>query len=89
MRGRRAEVFEANLLPGHIHDSHVVYETQRFIFCAVCGTCGRYLKRTQLHAVCPRKPRNWWAKMTADGLMQGQEPGGVMTNTPAVPYLAN
>ena len=89
VRGRRAQVFEADLQPGHIHDSHVVYETQRYIFCAVCGTYGRYLKRTQLHAVCPRKPRNRWARMQADGLMQGQEPGGTTSSTPAVPYLAD
>ena len=89
VRGVRAQVFEADLQPGHIHGSHVVYETQRYIFCAICGTYGRYLKRTQLHAVCPRQPRTRWARMTAEDLMRGQEPGGVMTNTPAVPYLAD
>ena len=86
VRGGRGQVFDADMPPGHIHGSHVVYETQRYVFCAICGTYGRYLKRTQLHAVCPRQPRTRWARMAAEDLMRGQEPGGVMTNTPAVPY---
>ena len=89
IRGGRVAAQEADLLPGQIHGSRVVYETQRYIFCAICGTYGRYLKRTRLHAVCPRKSRTRWAQIAIDDLMQGDEPGGVKTNTPAVPYLAD
>ena len=78
VRGHRAQVFEADLPPGNIHGSHVVHETQRFIFCAVCGTYGRYLKRTQLHLVCPR---NRWAQYAVEDLMRGLEPGGINTNS--------
>ena len=35
--------------PGHIHSSHVVFETQRYLFCAICGTCGQYVKRAPAH----------------------------------------
>ena len=64
-------------------------ETQRYVFCAVCGTYGQYIKRTRLHTVCPRQPRTRWAKLAIEDLRQGMELGGRRTHTPAVPYFAD
>ena len=89
VRGSRGNFSEEVCAPGQIHSSHVVYETQRYVFCAVCGTYGQYIKRARLHTVCPRQPRTRWAKLAIDDLRQGIEPAGRRTHTPAVPYFAD
>ena len=87
--GSRGASVEEDCRPGQIHSSHVAYETQRYLFGAVCGTYGQYIKRTRLHTVCPRQPRNRWAKLAIEDLQQGIEPGGRRTHAPAVPDLAD
>ena len=88
----RAGAEDAPLLPGCVHSSHLVFETKHYVFCALCGTYGRQLRRSQLHTVCPRRPRNRFASIARDRLMVGDEPVGrswARVSPPAVPYSAD
>ena len=78
--------------PGRIHSTHQVIETKNYVFCAICGTYGKQLRRSQLRAVCPRRPRNRYAGIARDKLMLGEEPFGrtwMKTSDSAVHYFAD
>ena len=47
--------------PCAFHPSHVLMHAAQYVFCALCGTYGRQVRRTKLHLACPRALRNRWA----------------------------
>ena len=61
--------------PGTFHATHQLYQTKSCIFCALCGTHGKHIKKTRLHLPCPRAPRNRWARIAINELMEGVEYG--------------
>ena len=73
-------------LPGHLHNSHTLFHTQHYVFCALCGSYGKQIRRTTLHLGCPRAPCNRWAGIAIQRLMDGIEPYNVRTRCSAVPY---
>ena len=67
-------------------------ETLNYIFCSICGTYAKQLRRSQLHSTCPRKPRNRFAGLAIKKLMTGLEPVGrswERTSEPAKQYVAD
>ena len=88
LRGARERV----LSPGKIHSTHQVMETQSYVFCCICGSYGKQLRRSQLHVECPRQPRNRYAAIARNKLMLGEEPFGrawKKVSDPAKLYLAD
>ena len=74
---------------GAFHPTHVLMQTAQYVFCALCGTYGKQLRRTKLHVECPRAPRNRWALIRINELMSGIEPDGHDMGQSAAPYVAD
>ena len=57
-------------------DSHTLYRTERYLFCATCGffARARQLRKSGLIAVCKGKPQSNDARKRRDRLMVGKEP---------------
>ena len=63
-------------LPGHIHKTHYMLQVDRYVFCGVCGVYAMQIRRSRLHEPCPRAPRNRYAQLARDKLLEGREPEG-------------
>ena len=78
--GASREVVEAGLKaeapPGCVHPSYLAMATRHYVFCRLCGTYGKQLRRSKLHLQCPKTPRNRTALVAIRRLMQGIEPRG-------------
>ena len=62
--------------PGNIHSTHYMLQVDQYVFCGVCGVYAKQIKRSQLHAPCPRAPKNRFARVARDKLLEGREPEG-------------
>ena len=71
--------------PGTFRATHQLYQTKSCIFCALCGTHGKHIKKTRLHLPCPRTPRNRWASIASAELTNGAE-FGIPTFQRALPF---
>ena len=67
---------DAPNLPGHIHKTYYMLQVDRYVFCGVCGAFAMQIRRSRLHMPCPREPRNRYAKIARDKLLEGREPEG-------------
>ena len=91
-RGASATADAPELLQGPaFHDSHVVYRTESFLFCARCGSYSALTARRNggLRSVCKGSPLTQNAKLVRDRFMRGIEPVQPLRHTgrPALPLL--
>ena len=62
--------------PGNIHSTHYMLQVDQYVFCGVCGVYAKQIRRSQLHVPCPRAPKNRFARIARDKLLEGKEPEG-------------
>ena len=62
--------------PGNIHSTHYMLQVDQYVFCGVCGVYAKQIRRSQLHVPCPRAPKNRFARVARDKLLEGKEPEG-------------
>ena len=62
--------------PGHIHRTQYMLQVDRSVFCGVCGVFAMQIRRSRFHFPFPREPRNRYARIARDKLLEGREPDG-------------